>query len=430
MTAVLKAARLGGRPSTQVVGAVAGQLSQAFGSFVLQVIAARALGAAGLGVFALLYGLILVTTAISSGLVGDSLTVLDRGRPDIRSALLSWGLVVSGTAGLVGGMLFWVSGIISGLAAALFALTVATFMLESILRRLLMATMRFWFLVLVDLVGLAASLAVLIIWQAVGSVSLTAILVAWVVGQVVGSVVAVGCLPRAERHLGPWRRPAMGQVAAFGSWRAAQQTVRPSTLAAARFLLTIAVGRALFGQLEAARVYMAPALLLVGGLGSYLFSSYALKRATAVRDLIRRADRAAAVMLVVTLALGGLATLASPWAGPLVTGSSFSMVPLAVFGWAVYAASSAAVMPYASLAAVRGRQRVVMLVRTSDAAVSLVVLAVLVFPGHLDVSWAPYELAAGSFLGAGLIRRFVLEPLRHLENSAEPRPEARQITAT
>jgi O-antigen/teichoic acid export membrane protein len=429
MSVVPTASRLRGGASGRVVGAVAGQLSQAFASFVLQVIAARTLGASGLGVFALLYGLLLVSTAVSSGLVGDSLTVLDRGEPEVRSALLSWGAIVCGLAGVLGGLVFWLSGIISGLAAFLFALTVATFMVESLLRRLLMATMRFWYLVVVDLVGLAFSLAVLGVWQATGTVSLDALLVAWVSGQVVGSIAAVWCLPKTERHLGPWRRPAMGRVAAFGSWRAAQQSIRPSTLAAARFLLTIAVGQALFGQLEAARVYMAPALLVVGGLGSYLFSSYALKKTSTVSALIRRADRAAGAMLIVTLAMAGLATIASPWAGSLVTGSSFSMVPLAVFGWGVYAASSAAVMPYASLAAIRGRQRVVMLVRTTDAVLSLAVLCLLIFPGQMEISWAPYELAAGSFLGAALIRRFVLVPLRSSEDSADVSREALPVAA-
>ncbi len=401
----------------RVGGAVAGQLSQALGSFALQVIAARALGASGLGVFALLYGVILVATAIGNGLIGDSLTILERGKSEIRAALLWWNLISAGFSGLAGGLFFWASGIIPATTAMLFALTAATFMVESNLRRVLMATMRFWFLVVVDVLATVASLVVLVGFHVLGAITLNGVLVGWTVGQVVGCMVAALCSPPPERRLGPWRRPAMRQVAAFGAWRAAQQCIRPGELAVARFLLTIAVGHAVFGQLEAARVYMAPAMLIVGGLGSYLFSSYALKGKSSLAELIPRADRASGSMMVITLGMGALATLATPTIGPLVTGSSFSMVPLAVFGWAVFAASSAAVMPYASLAAIRGRQHSVMAVRAADLVLSLLGLAVLVFVLGVDISWSPYVLAAGSFVGGALIRQFVLVPSCNTENA-------------
>jgi hypothetical protein len=57
---------------SRAVGAVAGQVSQAAASFVLQVLAVRILGLAGFRVFALLYGLIILGSAIITGLVGNS----------------------------------------------------------------------------------------------------------------------------------------------------------------------------------------------------------------------------------------------------------------------------------------------------------------------------------------------------------------------
>src|SRR6478752_8997892 len=78
-----------------VLGGISAQLSQALGSLVLQVVAARMLGADGLGAFAVLYGVIIMATAVCTGFVGDSLTVLDRGRGDIRAALQNWLLVLS-----------------------------------------------------------------------------------------------------------------------------------------------------------------------------------------------------------------------------------------------------------------------------------------------------------------------------------------------
>jgi O-antigen/teichoic acid export membrane protein len=392
----------------RVSGAVSGQLSQALVSFVLQLVAAHSLGARGLGVFALVYSAMITTTALCNGLVGDTLTVLDRGRAEIRAALQTWCLVASVGTGVVTAALYLWGGFVDGRAAAWFALANATFLVESMVRRLLMAVMRFWSLVVVDLATLGGSLLTIGVWRVARPLSIEALLIALVVGQLVGLVVGARLLPAEERHLAPWRPAAMRQVAVFGTWRAIQQCIRPSMLTLGRLIVTAAVGAALFGQMEAGRVYMSPALLVVQGLGSYLFSSYAQTKDHRWAPLVRRADRTASVMLVLTLAIGTIGTLLVPLLGPLVTGSSFSMVPLAVFGWAVYAASSAAVMPYASLASVRGRQRLVVGLRAADSLASLGLLAVVMLPGHASASWAPYLLAVGSFVDGAVIRWIVL----------------------
>lgn len=415
----MNASRLLGRDWGRITGAISGQLSQAVGSFVLQLIAARSLGASGLGTFALLYSVIVMSTALSNGLVGDSLMVLDRGERPVRAALQNWCLLTSVGAGVVGAVCCALAGMVSWTQGALFALATATFIIESILRRLLMAVMRFWYLVVVDAVSAAASLAVLAAWHAVRPLTLDAMLIAWVAGQVLATVAAVLCLPPEERRFASWRPSAMRHVATFGMWRAAQQSLRPSMLTAARFLITIAAGREVYGQLEAARVYMAPALLVIQGLGSYLFSSYAMRRNARWTRLIGRADRASTAMLVFALAMGALAALVSPWAGRFVTGPGFSMVPLAVFGWAAYAASTAAVTPFANLAAVRGRQQVVMVLRTADSVFSLALLALVVNVLAVDVSWSPYVLAVGSLIDGAVIRWLVLLPLRREEQRQE-----------
>ena len=67
--------------SRRAVGAMSGQISQALASFALQVAAAHTMGPAGLGLFAFLFGAIGAATAVSTGMVGDSMTVLDRQKP-------------------------------------------------------------------------------------------------------------------------------------------------------------------------------------------------------------------------------------------------------------------------------------------------------------------------------------------------------------
>jgi hypothetical protein len=77
----------------------------------------------------------------------------------------------------------------------------------------------------------------------------------------------------------------------------------------------------------------------------------------------------------------------------------------------VYAASTASIMPYASLAAVRGGQAAVMAYRVLEAGVALSGVAVLVLLAPSTSSWVPYAMSLGSFAGGAAVRAFVLVPL-------------------
>lgn len=96
---------LAGRRRLARPGAVAilAQVWQAAGSFALQVIAAHLLGAPGLALVSLCLGVIVLATAVSSGVVGDSLTVLDRRDPGIRGGLIAWILLLALVGATVGG---------------------------------------------------------------------------------------------------------------------------------------------------------------------------------------------------------------------------------------------------------------------------------------------------------------------------------------
>ena len=407
--------RTGGRLSRVVrahaVGAVAGQMTQALTSFILQILAARLLGAAGLGRFAVLYSLVVLGTAVSTGLVGDSLTILDRQRAVIRAGLQRWTGVTAVFVGFAAAVGTDVARVTDQRGAVIFGAAVAVFLVEDVLRRLLMASMRFWSLAVVDLSALVVGVAIIAASAVTGSVTLESFLLALLIGQAVAALVAVPLLPREERHLAPWRDADMGSVFRFGFWRGAQQSIRPTMLTAARVLIVLAAGAAVFGQLEAARVYMAPAMLIVQGIGAYLMSSYARLRDTPLRALLVRADRTSRIMFGAALGLGALATLTVPVIGPLITAGRYELQPLAVFGWAVYAASAAAIMPFSSLAAVRGRQSLIVLLRVMDSLLSVSVLALILFLFDVGVGWAPFALSVGSFAGGIVIRNWVLKPL-------------------
>ena len=395
------------RPAT---GAVAGQVTQALAGLVLQLAAARSLGAAGFGAFAVAYGAIVLATAVCSGLVGDSLTVLDRHEPRVRAALHAWTVVVSVGAGALGVLATVLTGTAGPGTGLLLGLATAVFIVEDTLRRVLMAGGRFWSLAAVDLTSLVLALSTVAALAALGDLTLTSFVVALLVGQAGASVTAYWRLPADERPRGPWQRPAWRAVFSYGSWRAATQTIRPALMTALRLLVVVTAGAAAYGPIEAARVYTAPTLVLVGGLGSFLLPHFvSLRRAPAARSL-RVADRAALGLAAGVALIGGAALLLMPLIGPLVTGGDYDMPAAAVAGWSAYAVASALLLPYGAMASANHRQAQVLAFRALEL-LSLAAVLALVLVHPAEAAWAPLALAVGPLLAAVAVRQRVLRPL-------------------
>jgi len=87
---------------------------------------------------------------------------------------------------------------------------------------------------------------------------------------------------------------------------------------------------------------MAPGLLFVQGIGSFLLVSYAADRDAPISQAVRKADRAVLALLGGSLAMGAAATVLVGRLGPLVSGDEYDIDPLAAAGWAAVAASVAA----------------------------------------------------------------------------------------
>lgn len=394
---------------TRAVGAIAAQVTLAFGSFLLQLLAARALGAEGLGVFALLFGSVVIATAVSSGLVGDSLTVLDRHDPAVRSALACLAAVTIGVAAAAAFVLASSIGSLPPSTALLFAGATAAFMAADLLRRTLMACQSYWRLVVVDALGCLAAMGFLVVVRG-GGLSLDHFLAALWIGQVVACLVALRSLPRVERTVPARQWGDVAAVVGFGSWRAVQQFVRPTTLNLMRWLVLVTAGSAAVGQLEAARIFVAPAMLLVQGVGAYLFSSYAADRDQPMSQLLRRADGGAMALLAACAVLAPVAALAVPVLGPVLTDGDYDLAMLSVLGWAVYAASCAVVLPYGSLAAVRGDQAKVLGLRVIDSLMGLGAVAIALLVLGLPTGAAPWLLSAGSIAAGVICRQRLLVP--------------------
>lgn len=393
--------------TTPALAAALAQLAQAAGSFVLQVVAARALGASGLGTISVCLGTTILTTAVTSGLVGDSLTVLDRQDRRIRAALQAWLVVltVGGSAGA--GVVLHLSGLLTGQEATLFAVATAAFQVEEVLRRVLMAVQRFWTLLVVDGVAVGVTLGTLALWPDLG---IGSFFLSVAIGQSAGIVCGVVVIPAAERHLVSLRGARMGTVLGFGGWRGAQVALTPVGLTASRFVVLGATSTVALGEIEAARVFGAPALLVVQGLGSYLLSTYARDRELPLAPLRRRAQRASLGMVGGAIGIGAVVTLAAPWVAPLVVGPSVDVPVVTVLGWAIFAAATATLQPFSSLAVTRGLQREVLALRCLDVAVGVGLLSLCLGPFGLPGHLTPYVLAVGPLLSGVLVRALLLRP--------------------
>lgn len=401
---------------SKAMGAGVAQVWQAVGSFGLQIVAAWTLGAEGLGLISLSLGVIVLTAALASGMVGDSLIILDRSAPSIRRALQSWALVLVSVSAVAAGVTMGLT-VLTPLQALLFACALAAFQLEEIIRRVFMGLMQFWKLLVLDGAAVLTALTIVAVAAGLGTITVELFFAAVLLGQIAGIAVGLAMLPASERVWVRRRSSSFRKVGAFGVWRGAQTAVPQLMLTLSRILVTIFAGGAALGMLEGARIIMAPVLLTVQGFGSYLLSSYVRDAKLGARTLRTRAWRASVAMMAGALFLGAMIVLATPILGRIVSGSTFTVRLVSVAGWVLYAAGSASFQPFASLAGVLGSQRSVFSCRLIDAIVTLSLLLILLSAG-LDAALTPFVLASGLLLGGVLVRTFVLAPL--VRNGDEP----------
>lgn len=384
--------------------AVSAQAAQALISFVLQILVARLLGIDQLGRFAIIYGVIIVATAVITGLVGDSLVVLDRTDRSIRAGLQVLLIVAAGLLAAGSSLIVAITGFGSAAEAALLGLALAAFGTEEIVRRLLMAHLRYERVIIADASGFLLVLTVVVLAELSGSLSLAVVLGGLTVGQLVGILVGWRLVPRYDRELVGLRGAAWRDVLAYGAWRALQQVLRPSLYTVVRLLVLTVAGVAAVGMLEAARTYTSPLVLMVGGLSSFLFVRYADQRKAGSPGTLRDADRAVAGLVGVSLFLSVIALILAPWVTPLLFGVRVDL--LAVIAWLGYGLSVAVVTPYGALGAVAGKQVPIFLIRLGDTILAVVVAGSMLL---LDApsSSIPLGLALSSTLGGLCLRRLV-----------------------
>ncbi|WP_394553140.1 lipopolysaccharide biosynthesis protein [Agromyces sp. MMS24-JH15] len=405
------------RKRAGAVGAVASQGMQALASFTIQVLVAQTLGFDGLGAFAILYGTMQIVSAVAGGFVGDAYAVLDRHDRAIRSALEQFAIAIPVLFATAVAVALVASGLVEPAVGIAAFLATSLFAVEELVRRFLMASLRFWRVVVVDAVAFAVAILVLLGSWLIGEPSLFGFVAAVAAGQFVAAIVGIVLLPKGERRVVPFVRGGYREVFRYGSWRAGQQVLRPAMLTAIRAVVTLTASLAAVGMIEAARTFVAPLTLIVSGLGSFLFVHFAHDREASLAGKLRSADRAV-VALVGLIVVGGAAMLlVLPWLGPLLFGEPLDVVT--VIGWIAFSTSIAAVAPYGSLASVAGRQGWLFGIRAMDTALAVVLATVLLVSGG-DPAFVPAVLAIAPILGGIAVRTFLLVPLVRREASQIP----------
>lgn len=382
-------------------GAAGAQFSQAAGSLVVSVLSMRQPDVHVFTTLSLVLATLVVVTSVSTGLVGDPLTVLDRHDPATRTALRRLLLGVLGAASLLGASASVAGGILDAGEGLLFGLLIAVWVLEDVLRRLLMACLHFWRVVAVDLAHLVTVVAVL---EAASAPTPqppgpARFLVALICGQLVATVLAVGVLPGPERYLGSVAGGRVGTVLRYGGSRAVQGLLRPAVLLLMRVVVQAACGAQALAGLEIGRIVTAPALLLVSGGGSYLLSRHAIRTRAGDAGGRRDADRAALLLSAVAVAAMSAVAL-TVLAFPQVLGTSpagrsgrEALVPL-LGVWGGYVLSVALAMPYASLGAVLVPQGRLLRARAADAVAQVAAGALLL--AAAPSSWLVFPLLLGA----------------------------------
>lgn len=393
---------------TQVASSSVAQAIQSLSSMIVLMLAAKLLGIEALGLFSILYGALVLAAAITTGFVGDTLMVLDRHDPNIQAGLRFWFVLLSLGLGVVAALISWSQTELSIVGATIYGLGAIAYVAEELTRRSYMAILDFPRLIVVDLVVLVTTSSILLGMALVQTLTIEIFLVAVLGGQVVGTLYGWLRLPRSEKVSA--QRPArIRMVADFGIWRSALQGLRPAQLTVTRFLVIALIGLVAAGQLEAARLYAAPAMLVVSGTCSFLFASLARQRDQAPLQQLHQTDRSVLKLFLATLGCAVIGMSLLPWGGPLLTG----MIPsaLAVTGWLAYASAVAVSTPYGLLAAVYEKARTVFVIRLADSILS-VLLVLLALSLTDDYRLVPWAAALGAVAGGLTVRRWLIHEIR------------------
>ncbi|NJP25598.1 hypothetical protein FLW53_15625 [Microbispora sp. SCL1-1] len=376
-------------------GSVVAQFVTALSSLLLQLVAARELGATGFAAFTFLSTTLVLITTLHTSWVGDSLTVLDRFESPVRAAIAA-SLVTSLALGAVASVILAiVLRAAAGPGALLFGGLVLLWLLEDTVRRLLSARLEFGRLATNTVVDFVVAFATLSGFWLAHALSLETMLVAMCAGSLAGVVHAVIGLPRDELRWPRLREADLQRIVPFATWRVAQAALRPLTLMVTRVAIVAMVSSAALAANEGARLLLSPALTLVYGVGAFLLPRMVRQRQAGLPLRPRLALTASIALTAVTAVTGTIATLLTKPLEPFVTGGNFPLDPITVAAWAAYSVSIAATLPVSMLATAYRHSRLVFAVRLGESVIGVGLLLALLGARPDLVKLAPFCIGIG-----------------------------------
>jgi O-antigen/teichoic acid export membrane protein len=367
---------------------------------------ARFLGASALGTYAVLFSTLLLVVALQTSWVGDSLTVLDRRVPSVRSGLECWQLIftlggaVIGAAFAAGATKLGASGVFA------FSVLVAAWQLEEYGRRLFMARLEFSRLAANDGTYLVAVLLPLMALRVWGNVTLTGVLWSMAFAAAVAFLAGVLVLPPDERlHLAVADRSQLASVASFGFWRSAQAGMGAASGLTVRVLVAGLGSAAVLGNIEAARLLVAPLFVLLAASSNLLLPLFVELRGSDGSDTAA-AMRAATLLLGALSLLYGAIVVAFPRILlPIVAGTRFAVDRVAIGGWVLLALVLAVVAPCITVALANGGSALVFRLKLLGTVGATALGAAAAGIGQ--PSLVPATLAAGAAISGWAVWRSV-----------------------
>ncbi|HEX4224617.1 MAG TPA: oligosaccharide flippase family protein [Pseudonocardiaceae bacterium] len=403
--ALRRVSALGSTVTKRAAAPLISQGINAGGSLLLQILAARTLGLAAYGSFAVCLALLSAATALYTGYVGDSLAVLDRHDRDTRATLVASAITLFTLAFVVA--FCTVEALLHSPAAALvYAVMTVLWLFEETFRRILIARLEFWKLVANDSSYNTIALVIVGVMLVTGHrVTLGWIFAAMAAGAATAVAIGIVQVPRAERtNLRPgWA--AMRAVATFAAWRSLHAALRPTALLLSKALVISLISLTASGVLESGRLVVAPLQVIINGAGSFLLAGFAAgERGKAARNN-RMARYAVWLLLATTVICGSVLALFAGPAGRIMTGHP--VAPLLVFGWTAYLAVWAVGLPYISEVVARKHSRTVFIARLIDSVLGLGLAAIAIKLSD-SVTVVPWLMALGGLYAVWRVVRLAI----------------------
>jgi O-antigen/teichoic acid export membrane protein len=391
--------------NARAVLVLASQGVSALSALLLELIAARKLGASGLGKFTVLWAVLVFYNSAQTGWLGDALTVLPRFEPTVRRALFRYQAGILGLAFVVGTAAAVAVDAGTTKTAVLFGIALAAWVAEETGRRLFLARLEFGELLLNDTIyAVVATVVAFAFIHAGRHYSLDDLFIAMIIASVASILSAVVRLPKEEFRRAERGDATMRAVAGFGAYRAAQISIRPLALLAMGWLVLGAAGAGAEGRLEVGRLIIAPAITLVNGAGAALLPLFR-HELDREREGVPGHEGGMRKLLIESTVLLGIGTSVlcigalalAPQLAHFLTDGKFGVNNLAVLSWGLFAIAFGLGVPAGNAAVAQGRAKQAFWIRVADSAVGLALAAVFV---ALASSWAPpLGLAIGATLG-------------------------------